>query len=291
MTRAVTLQFTDEIAQAPVVDHQHVAGPGVSLGVGTLHGAGVVTAETQLLTRRHPQRRKMVVGGAHLDGVLLHTHQSARRFAAHREARAQGTDAALRGVHDKRSRQCVPCRFNVNLATEQAHFAQAVAVANVHGAGRIELQLAAVIEADAATLASAGTLIGHQGRQWCGVPGQGTRPARRQQNRQHLEHVTPLGPGARQGRAHDARSDLAKLVLQTCQALPGLGVAGITFQPASMRLAGSVVRHLATQVDVPTGGGFERGVIQDLGTGHGSVLDQQQAECQRAHRMLLHRVD
>jgi len=72
-------------------------------------------------------------------------------------------------------------------------------VADIYRRGGVQLQLAAVVQAQAAVLTGGGALVGHQRRQRCGTPSQCSRATRREQQRQHFEHLAALGAGAAHG--------------------------------------------------------------------------------------------
>ncbi|MNR31509.1 hypothetical protein D3C85_1490230 [compost metagenome] len=103
--RTITLQFTDKVTQTPVIDHQHVAGPGVRLRDGAQHGIGGIAAKAQLLAGIDAHRWAGQIGAAHFNRMFLHADPRLLRVVAHDKTGAQRADAAFSGMDHKGPRQ------------------------------------------------------------------------------------------------------------------------------------------------------------------------------------------
>src|SRR5690606_20233530 len=85
--------------------------------------------------------------------------QAALAFAAYAEARAQGADAALWGMHDEGPLRRIGCRLDEDFAVVQAYLAQGRAIENVQGAVGVDLQPPAIGQVHMAPLALVGTVL------------------------------------------------------------------------------------------------------------------------------------
>ena len=101
--------------------------------------------------------------GKHRYRTLLHGQQGTLGFFAHQQARADGAQVTVAGMHPQRA--VVGAGIDQYFTLAQVHQPLFGAGGNVDGTGAVELDFAAILQCYPAPLASGGAVVRHQGGQ------------------------------------------------------------------------------------------------------------------------------
>ncbi|MCY1417974.1 hypothetical protein D9M71_335200 [compost metagenome] len=188
MAVAVAGDFGEEVGQAHVTGDDQALGPGAAVHVRLLCQARAVGVDLVALPGLGDGRAATKAEWRYGYRTLADAQAGGTAVLTHHEARAECLEQPVAAAYAQRT-MSIAGSADENFAALQHEQALALVEAHVHRAVGIQLQLAAVGQHDAAALADAGAVIGHQPLPGRDVAAQPQRRAADQYGRQQLQRL------------------------------------------------------------------------------------------------------